>query len=59
MQFEDTTGRIAPSRYTSRIALTLTLLAPFALVADRAVADHNGPELCHDGDDSICGGIYV
>ena len=38
MRFEDTIGRIATSRYTSRIALMLLLLAVFTLAADPAAA---------------------
>lgn len=38
MRFVNTIGRIATSRYTSRVALVLLLLTVFALAADPAAA---------------------
>lgn len=38
MSSKDMLGRVATSRYTARVALTLTLLATFALAADPAAA---------------------
>ncbi|MFB6193792.1 MAG: hypothetical protein ABEI75_01890 [Halobaculum sp.] len=38
MRSEDTIGRIATSRYTSRVLLMLMLVALFALVADPVAA---------------------
>ncbi|MFB6193791.1 MAG: hypothetical protein ABEI75_01885 [Halobaculum sp.] len=38
MRFEETIGRIATSRYTSRVLLLLLLVALFAAAADPAAA---------------------
>lgn len=51
MRFENTLGRIATSRYTSRVALMLLMLALFALAADPAAAAcdcEEFPEACDD-----------
>lgn len=50
MRFEDTLGRVATSRFTSRIALMLMLFALFALVADPVAACdcEEFPDACDD-----------